>query len=253
MREHLVCDSISHIFRYLQNSQQRRTLYSDECFSILDYASTTLQLKIKEAIHIQGGQAKLHHQATLHHQLYHVKRRCEGAANARTFLTLLLIYAVSNVYFQTKTSKTHLFGTNNSPAAPRIAIGKNLEYFAGVLYRCGKSKLQLTSMGYQKLPVAAIRWGKKGNTTLAVPGHDPPFEITIFNDIALNPGPATSVENWVQPGYQVMIEHRSENLLRAPILTYSRQQLMDLRRQRFFPSSTVITLLKQCGIFKFRG
>ena len=68
---------------------------------------------------------------------------------------------------------------------------------------------------------------------MAVPGHDPPFEITIFiKDIALNPGPATNAENRVQPGHQVMIEHRSENLLRAPILTYSRQQLMNLRRQR---------------------
>ena len=183
--------------------------------------------------------------------------RCEGAvmaANARTFLSLLLIYVVSNIYFQTKTSETHLFGTNNSPAAPRIAIReRNLEYFAVVLQWCGKSKLQLTSMGYHKLSVAAIRWGKRGNTTLAVPGHDPPFEITIFNDIALNPGPATSVENRVQPGNQVIIEHRSENLLRAPILTYSRQQLMDLRRQHCLPSLTAITLLKQCGIFKFRG
>ena len=162
-------------------------------------------------------------------------KRCEGAvmaANARTFLSLLLVYAVSNVYFQTKTSETHLFGTNNSPTAPRIAIReRNLEYFAVVLYRCGKLKLQLTSTGYHKLPVAAIRWGKRGNTTLAVPRHDPPFEITICYDIALNPGPATSVENRVQPG----------------------QQLMDLRRQRCFPSSTAITLLKQCGIFKFRG
>ena len=183
-------------------------------------------------------------------------KRCEGAvmaANARTFLSLLLIYAVSNVYFQTKTSETHLFGTNNSPTAPRIAIReRNLEYFAVVLYRCGKLKLQLTSTGYYKLPVVAIRWGKRGNTTLAVSRHNPPFEITICYDIALNPGPATSVENRVQPGHQVMIKHRSENLLRAPILTYSRQQLMDLRRQRCFPSSTAITLLKQCGIFKFR-
>ena len=53
MREHLVCDKNSHVFRHLQNSQQCRTLRSDECFSILDHASTTLQLKIKEAIHIQ--------------------------------------------------------------------------------------------------------------------------------------------------------------------------------------------------------
>ena len=90
---------------------------------------------------------------------------------------------------------------------------------------------------------------------MAVPGHDPPFEITIFNDIALNPGPATNAENRVQPGHhdQVMIEHRSENLLRALILTYSRQQLLNLRGKRCFPPSTAITLLKQCGIFKFRG
>ena len=56
------------------------------------------------------------------------------AANACTFLSLLLIYAISNVDFQTKTSKTHLFSTNNSPTAPRIAIHKqNLEYFAVVV------------------------------------------------------------------------------------------------------------------------
>ena len=114
---------------------------------------------------------------------------------------LLFVYAVSNVHFQTKTSETFiwneqvLFGRNNSPAASRIAIReRNLEYFAVVLYRCGKPKLQLTSMGYHKLPVAAIQWGKRGNTTLAVPGHDPPFEITIFNDIALNPGPVTNLD-----------------------------------------------------------
>jgi len=66
------------------------------------------------------------------------------AANARTFLSLFLISAVNNVCFQTKTSETHLFDTNNSPAAPRIEIReRNLEYFAVVLYRYGKSKLQL--------------------------------------------------------------------------------------------------------------
>ena len=50
-----------------------------------------------------------------------------------------------------------------------------------------------------------------------------------------------------------MIEHCSENLLRAPILTYSRQQLVNPKRQCCFPSSTAITLLKQCDILKFRG
>ena len=71
VREHLVCDRTSHIFRHLQNSQQCRALYSDECFSILDHASKTIQLKIKEAIHIQRGQATLNHQRDLSHRLAH--------------------------------------------------------------------------------------------------------------------------------------------------------------------------------------
>ena len=47
---HLVSDGTSHIFIHLHNSQQCRTICSDEGFSILDHASTTLQLKIKETI-----------------------------------------------------------------------------------------------------------------------------------------------------------------------------------------------------------
>ena len=66
VREQLVSDRTSHIFGYLHNSPQCRTLCSDECFSILDHASTTFQIEIKEAIHIQWEQA------TLNHQLYHV-------------------------------------------------------------------------------------------------------------------------------------------------------------------------------------
>ena len=54
--EHLVSDKTSHIYGHLQNSQHCLTVCSDECFNILDHASTTLQLKIKEAIHIQWEQ-----------------------------------------------------------------------------------------------------------------------------------------------------------------------------------------------------
>ena len=51
VREHLVSYRTSHSFRHLPNSQQCCILCSDECFSILDHASTILPLKIKEAIH----------------------------------------------------------------------------------------------------------------------------------------------------------------------------------------------------------
>ena len=52
--------------KHLHNSPQCPTLCSDECFYILDHASTTFQLKIKEAIHIQWEKP------TLNHQLHHV-------------------------------------------------------------------------------------------------------------------------------------------------------------------------------------
>ena len=44
--EHLASDRTSHIFIHLHNSPQCRTPCSDECFSILDHASTTFQPKI---------------------------------------------------------------------------------------------------------------------------------------------------------------------------------------------------------------
>ena len=59
--ERLVSDRTSRIFKHSQNSQQCRTLRSDKCYSILDHASTTLQLKIKEAIHNQWEQPTLTH------------------------------------------------------------------------------------------------------------------------------------------------------------------------------------------------
>ena len=48
VREHLISNGTSHIFRYLHNFPQCRTLCSDECCNTLDYAATTFQLKIKE-------------------------------------------------------------------------------------------------------------------------------------------------------------------------------------------------------------
>ena len=65
VREHLVSDKAFHIFTHLQNSERCRALCSVECFHILDHASTSLQLKIKEAIHVQREQPSLNQQ--LHH------------------------------------------------------------------------------------------------------------------------------------------------------------------------------------------
>ena len=65
VREHLVSDRASHIFRHLKDSPHCRALCSTDNFHVLDQASTSFQLKIKEAIHIQREQPSLNQQ--LHH------------------------------------------------------------------------------------------------------------------------------------------------------------------------------------------
>ena len=65
VREHLVSDRASPIFKHLENSEHCRALCSVDCFHILDHASTTFQLKIKQAFHIRREQPSLNQQ--LHH------------------------------------------------------------------------------------------------------------------------------------------------------------------------------------------
>ena len=65
VREYLSSDKASHIFKHLQNSEHCRALCSADCFHVLDHASSSFQLKTKEAIHIQREQPSLNQQ--LHH------------------------------------------------------------------------------------------------------------------------------------------------------------------------------------------
>ena len=65
VREHLVSDRASHIFKHLKNSEHCCALCSVDCFHILDHAPTTFQLKTKEAFHIPREQPSLNQQ--LHH------------------------------------------------------------------------------------------------------------------------------------------------------------------------------------------
>ena len=59
VREHLLSDRASHVFKHPQNSEHCRASCSVDCFHILDHAPTSFQLKIKEAIHIQREQPSL--------------------------------------------------------------------------------------------------------------------------------------------------------------------------------------------------
>ena len=62
IREHLASDKNSHIFKHLRGSENCRSLCSEDCFKILDSASTSFQLKIKEAMYILWEQPSLNSQ-----------------------------------------------------------------------------------------------------------------------------------------------------------------------------------------------
>lgn len=54
-----------------------------------------------------------------------------------------------------------------------------------------KAKVSLlSSKGFHRTRFPLVKFSKHGQTSLTFPGHDPPFDITIYKDISQNPGPA---------------------------------------------------------------
>ena len=98
-----------------------------------------------------------------------------------------------------------------------------------------------------------VSWTKHGCTSLLIPGHDPPLNITIFGDIAINPGPETSIQN--------NLKRRNENLpnildlhINTRVVTYTRAELLGIRRaSRSFVCGSVLHVLKLNGLLRFRG
>ena len=62
IREHLVSDKSSHIYKHLQESETCKNSCSAESFTILDYATSKFQIKIKEALYIKWDNPSLNRQ-----------------------------------------------------------------------------------------------------------------------------------------------------------------------------------------------
>jgi len=62
IHEHLSRDRNSHIFQHLQQSEACCRFCSKNCFSIVDSAPNTLQLILKEAVHIRWENPTLNKQ-----------------------------------------------------------------------------------------------------------------------------------------------------------------------------------------------
>ena len=58
-------DKIFNIYKHLQNNEEFFTSFNSDCFSILDYAPTLFQIKIKEDMYIDWENPNLNKQLAL--------------------------------------------------------------------------------------------------------------------------------------------------------------------------------------------
>lgn len=107
--------------------------------------------------------------------------------------------------------------------------------------------------GFHRAKVPLVSWTKHGFTSLLIPGHDPPMDITIFGDILINPGPETLVGN--------NLKRRNGNLpnildlhTNSRVIAYTRAALFGIRRvSRSFDFGSVLHDLKLNGLLRLRG
>ena len=92
----------------------------------------------------------------------------------------------------------------------------------------GKQRL---TRNFHRTGRAFTKMTKWGFTSLAVPGHDPPIDITIFVDISVNPGPVSQTQ---VPTYYLTLPPSQQpfhlQIIRFCInYMYSRSQLLTIR------------------------
>lgn len=106
--------------------------------------------------------------------------------------------------------------------------------------------------GYHKLRLSVCKWSKHGQMALYIPGHDPPLDITIYLDIATNPGPCSSISKSSNLCNETEVNLHNREL--TALRSYTRGQLFKIRHtSNITLSNSVLTDLKQAGIFHSRG
>lgn len=85
-----------------------------------------------------------------------------------------------------------------------------------------------TERDFYRTAEAFVKMTKHALISLAIPGHDPPFEIIIFMDFSVNPGPVSKLLDFMSaltlPIHQPLHSH-----VNYSSIIYSRSQLLSIR------------------------
>ena len=123
-----------------------------------------------------------------------------------------------------------------------------LEPFEAWHSRPAPVKFNLTPSGFSASKFPAIKWTRRGQTTLLIPGHDPPTDITIYMDVLPNPGPAI-----LYPGRRPETTTAIMLIPRTEKLCYSRNELLDLRRCATIPPQDRTRLFAELSTMAYFG
>ena len=113
----------------------------------------------------------------------------------------------------------------------------------------GKFKLDLRSKSYFKSSFPVTKWSKHGSTSLHIPGHDPPLDITVFSDVSRNPGPQVL---HFEPTTRAHADLHTVSS--RPKISYSRNELFKIRRvSNCLLSGRIFSDLNLAGLLHLRG
>ncbi|PFX24640.1 hypothetical protein AWC38_SpisGene10754 [Stylophora pistillata] len=113
-------------------------------------------------------------------------------------------------------------------------------------------RISLLSTGYHHYSLAATKWTKHGLTAVAIPGHDPPTDTTVYQPALLNPGPYMS--DFAQIPSLKTPAARNYHIHQTEVIQYSRHDLLCLRSNSMKPGDrAVFQTLKSFNILRYRG
>ena len=182
---------------------------------------------------------------------------------ATIFQSLICLIILSSI-----PTPVHIFSTHSSSSS---SLQQNLPKFLAteclLQILTAPKIISLTgSVGFHRSCYAVGYWSKHGYISLCIPGHDPPINITIYNDVSSNPGPQSSILDYEHDQSEINDHSKFKSRgstsnsvthlhITEPLrFCYSRQQLLEIRRKSTaVRSADVLKSLKKAGILRYRG
>lgn len=174
------------------------------------------------------------------------------AASCLRALTILYL-ATNSCYLP------HLYHFQRSPKVLFFRVGYSPWSFVTStepgFKKCLPCQVNLvnTNLALSRPRFSVALWSKRGSTTLLIPRHDPPSDITICMYINPNPGPS-SVQDSLNPS-GLAETHLHVTSQCGQSLSYSRPELLRLRHlaKTTSMSQSTYQMLKSLQIFHYRG